>query len=292
MKSSILLFVFAFASVIAYSNPGNRKTGNTPFGVNWDRSYFQDSKPGKGKVVGLDNFYNNEWKKDKAGKVNPFHYVWEDKEASGFSDLKGIIDDLGATTAVLKKAPTVKDLNNFSIYFIVDPDTPKETDKPNYLEDDAIKQIVDWVKKGGILVLFGNDLGNAEFEHWNKLAVNFGIEFQEDSENRVIGTNWDMGKYDNLPDHPVFKNINKIYLKEVSTLKLKSPAVPILTSNNSVIMATAKVGKGFVFAVGDPWIYNEYIGHSRLPEDFQNYEAATNLFEWLLKMAPAVKSVK
>ena len=26
------------------------------------------------------------------------------------------------------------------------------------------------------------------------------------------------------------------------------------------------MGKGYVFAIGDPWIYNEYIDHDRLPE--------------------------
>jgi len=289
MKRSILPVLAFILTGLTYADPGMIITGNNQPGMNTKESYFQDNRTGKGKVVGLDNYYNNEWKKDKSGKMLPFHYVWEDTDASGFSDLKGVIGNLGATTATLKQAPTVKYLNKFSIYFIVDPDTPKETEKPNYIQDDAIREIVNWVKKGGVLVLFGNDMGNAEFEHWNRLASAFGIEFREDSENKVIGKHWDMGKYDNFPDHPLFKDIKKIYLKEVSTLKIKSPAIPVLTCNNSVIMASAKYGKGFVFAVGDPWIYNEYIGHSRLPEDFQNYEAAVNLFYWLLRMAPAVR---
>jgi unsaturated rhamnogalacturonyl hydrolase len=292
MKKTIAfsaLIIFLGMSVMANSGAGynlNHKKTSSKSEVNPNS---QVSDVGKGKVVGLDNFYNNEWKKDKSGKSIPFHYLWEDQAESGFSELKGIINKLGAETATLRKAPTLADLGKFSIYFIVDPDTPLETEKPNYLEADAIKQIVDWVKNGGVLVLFGNDSINAEFEHWNQLAKNFGIQFEKNSVNKVTGTLWDMGKIDIFPNHPIFKNIRNIYLKEISTLKLQDPATPVLTRGNQVIMASAKLGKGFVFALGDPWIYNEYIGHMRLPENFQNFEAATNLFRWLLGMAKQVK---
>ena len=38
-------------------------------------------------------------------------------------------------------------------------------------------------------------------------------------------------------------------------------------------------------AIGDPWIYNEYIGHSRLTPDFDNSKAAANLVRLLLSKA-------
>ncbi|MBW6499854.1 MAG: glycoside hydrolase family 88 protein [Bacteroidales bacterium] len=50
-------------------------------------------------------------------------------------------------------------------------------------------------------------------------------------------------------------------------------------------MAEAKYGNGYVFAVGDPWIYNEYIDHDLLPESFQNRQAAVNLTDLLLRNA-------
>jgi unsaturated rhamnogalacturonyl hydrolase len=37
-----------------------------------------------------------------------------------------------------------------------------------------------------------------------------------------------------------------------------------------------------VFAIGDPWIYNEYMDHDRLPESFENRKAAENLTDLLL----------
>ena len=54
-------------------------------------------------------------------------------------------------------------------------------------------------------------------------------------------------------------------------------------------MATSKYGKGFVFAVGDPWFYNEYIDHRKLPASFDNKLAAENLFRFLLNKAIKIK---
>jgi unsaturated rhamnogalacturonyl hydrolase len=91
-----------------------------------------------------------------------------------------------------------------------------------------------------------------------------------------------MGKFDGLPDHHVFKDVKKIYLKEISTIKLSKNALPVLKQRGKVFMAASQYGKGFVFAVGDPWLYNEYIDNRKLPEDFDNFKAAENLFGWLL----------
>ncbi len=248
------------------------------------------STTAKEKVVALDYFFNHETKKDSEGKEYQFHYIWEDKENSGFSQLGGIIENLGATLFKISQAPTLSELNKASIYIIVDPDTPLETPSPNYISDSSIVEIVKWVKLGGVLMLMANDKGNCEFEHLNRLAEKFGIHFNEVSRNKVTGTNYDMGKFDEFPNHPIFKKITKIYLKEISTLTLNKSAIPILVDNKDVVMASSKFGKGFVFAVGDPWIYNEYIDHRRLPEDFQNYEAAENLFKWLLGKASVLKN--
>ena len=50
-------------------------------------------------------------------------------------------------------------------------------------------------------------------------------------------------------------------------------------------MAVAKMGKGTVFAVGDPWLYNEYLDGRKLPASFENYKAAGDLVKWLLKQS-------
>ena len=245
---------------------------------------------GRNKVVGLDYYFNDEWKVDKAGKKVRFHYTWEDNDInSGYSKLGNLLTHLDAGLTELPGAPTQKSLSKLSIYIIVDPDTKKENPNPHYIDSSSIKAIVNWVKNGGVLALFGNDKGNAEFEHLNNLAGNFGIHFNEVSRNRVIDDKYDMGKFDNFPDQPIFKNVKKIYMKEISTLSLKPPAKPILTDSGDVIMASSDFGKGFVFAVGDPWLYNEYIDNHKLPIGFENYKAGENLFKWLLGKAKAVK---
>jgi unsaturated rhamnogalacturonyl hydrolase len=94
-----------------------------------------------------------------------------------------------------------------------------------------------------------------------------------------------MGACTNLPDHPLFKGVAKIYIKEVADINLSGSAKSVLTENGKVLMAECKFGKGYVFAIGDPWIYNEYIDHDRLPESFQNRKAAENLTDLLLSYA-------
>jgi unsaturated rhamnogalacturonyl hydrolase len=227
--------------------------------------------------VMLDYYYNNEYKNSKR-----FHYVWEDKDNSGFSELGNIIKNYGAGIDSIVIAPSLNILKKCDIYIIVDPDTPEETAKPNYINSESVKEITAWVKKGGVLVLLANDSANCEFTNLNKLAEEFGIHFNGDSENRVIGKNFDLGTFDNLPDHPIFKGVEKIYLKEISTIKLSKNAIPVLKQKGKVIMASSQYGKGFVFAVGDPWLYNEYIDNRKLPQGFDNFKAAENLIEWLL----------
>jgi len=243
----------------------------------------------KGKVVALDYYFNHEIKKSAEGKEYQFHYIWEDQENSGFSVLGGLIESLGATISKIPQAPTFSELRNVGIYIIVDPDTPQETASPNNISDSSIAEIVRWVKAGGVLVLMANDFGNCEFEHLNRLADSFGIHFNEDSRNKLSGAEFDGGKFDHLPDHPIFKNVKEIFIKEISTLKLSLSAEPILVDGKDIIMAGTEYGRGFVSAVGDPWLYNEYIDHRRLPDEFQNYEAGKNLFKWLLDKSSTAK---
>ena len=231
------------------------------------------------KTVGLDNWFNHETN-PKTGKVN--HYTWDDTENGGFSQLGELIKSKGAQLKTLNK-PDKKGLTGVDVYIIVDPDTTSENPKPNYIESNDIQVISNWVKKGGVLLILANDKPNCEFTHLNNLAKVFGMHFNPVTLNKVTGTNWDMGAENDFPAHPVFKGVKKIYLKEVSSIKTWNQAKPVLTDNGEAYMAETKYGKGFVFAVGDPWIYNEYIDHKYLPADFDNLKAANNLIEYLLQ---------
>ena len=44
-------------------------------------------------------------------------------------------------------------------------------------------------------MLFGNDSGNVELTRFNQLAKKFGVRFNGDSRNRVIGSQYEMGAF-------------------------------------------------------------------------------------------------
>ena len=73
----------------------------------------------------------------------------------------------------------------------------------------------------------------------------------------------------------------------MSTLKVSSPAKTVFKAKNGdTIMAVSHLGKGTVFAVGDPWLYNEYLdGRKDMPADYQNFKAASDLSQWLLEQS-------
>jgi len=239
----------------------------------------------RSKTVTLDYFFNNEVKKDVSGRITPWHYKWNEMPNSGFFFWGNIFRNLGARTQSLTTGPTLDSLRNSDIYIIVDPDTKSETETPNFIESQHVKAITQWVKGGGVLVLMGNDAGNAEFEHFNQLAKQFGITFNQDSKNRVEGTNFAMGSVIVNEGNAVFKSPRQLYLKEISTLTLAPPARPLMQHKGDVIMATARFGRGTVFAVGDPWLYNEYVDGRKLPAEFENYQAAQDLSRWLLQQS-------
>jgi len=237
----------------------------------------------KTPTVLLDYYFNNEWHRTAAGDSVRFHYTWEDKANSGFSKLGDIFKSQGFSLASLPVAPGADDLTKASVYIIVDPDTETENPHPHYVSSSDVKVIRDWVKKGGVLVLMANDKGNAEFSHFNQLAEVFGIHFNEDCVNHVIGEDRVPGTIHISAGDAIFSSPLQLYMKDVASLRLVAPARPAIINNGSTIAATAHVGKGIVFAVGDPWIYNEYIDNHILPAPFQNMEGATAWVSWLKK---------
>lgn len=233
-------------------------------------------------VVGLDNWFNHE---TNANTEKPYHYLWADTDMSGYSQWGDIFISKGALLKTLGK-PTQAALKGISIYIIVDPDTTTESTSPNYILSDDVKAIKKWVKKGGVLAILANDAPNCEFTHLNNLAAKFGMHFNHVTLHPVPGTEWEKGASKDLPDHPLFKGVGKIYIKEISDIGLSGRSAAILRENGKVLIAENRYGKGYVFAIGDPWIYNEYIDHSRLPESFDNMKAAKNLTDLLLRSIP------
>jgi len=241
-------------------------------------------KPGKGKNVVLDSYFNNEWRNDGFGKNTRWHYTWDGMDNGGFSLFGNIWQSYGANICSLDTAPTAENLKKASVYIIVDPDGYKDTKKPNYMDEKSVTEIANWVKTGGVLLLMTNDSSNCDLGHFNTLSDKFGIHFTDLARNFVKGNEFETGAVYNTPN-AVFKNTEKMYLKEISTIEVKAPAVSLVEKDGEVIFAMAKYGKGTVVALGDPWIYNEYLDGRKLPAEFENFTAANELVQWLLNQA-------
>jgi hypothetical protein len=232
-------------------------------------------------VIGLDNWFNRE---THAKTGLPFHYLWGDSADSGFSRWGEIFVQRGAVISTLDR-PLYSTLKDVNIYIIVDPDSIAEAPSPNFIMPEDVLVIARWVREGGVLVLMANDGKHCGLAHLNQLSSRFGMVFNNVMLRPVLNNQYEMGAITQFPDHPLFKNLGKIYLKEVASVTLSGNATPVLTDQGQVIMAECNFGKGYVFAVGDPWLYNEYLDHERLPGDFENRKAAENLAGYLLVKA-------
>ncbi|MBD1393223.1 DUF4350 domain-containing protein [Mucilaginibacter glaciei] len=241
------------------------------------------------QTVTLDYYFNHEVH-NAGGETKRFHYRWDEKTNPGFSIWGDIFTKQGARLDTLDKASTAQNLARSDIYIIVDPDSKKESPAPNYIQNNDVKQIAAWVKKGGVLVLMANDSANVELLHFNKLAAKFGFHFGDDMQNHVIDDkHFDDGAIATW-DNPIFKTARKLFLKDVCGISYSGKNVkPVLKSKNGVAIAViTRYGRGTVFAVGDPWLYNEYV-NGRLPAGFDNDKAAAELTKWLIGQIPAKK---
>jgi hypothetical protein len=211
----------------------------------------------RAQKVTLDYYFNHESHKTPNG-LQRFHYLWDEHANTGFYIWGESFKQQGLTLDTLAAAPAAGNLKGTAIYIIVDPDNAKESVHPNYiLEKDAIN-IAKWVKSGGVLVMMANDSANVELHHFNTLAGKFGLHFNDDLQNHVI----DDAHFEDgtavITDTSIFKTAKKIFLKDVCSITSASPSKAVLKSaNGTVIACTLKYGKGTVFAVGDPWLYNE-----------------------------------
>jgi unsaturated rhamnogalacturonyl hydrolase len=99
----------------------------------------------------------------------------------------------------------------------------------------------------------------------------------------VKGTAFEMGAAYPKKLNGVLKEDHKIYVKEVSALNVTAPATSIAFAANKTVAAISPFGKGQVIAVGDPWLYNEYVDGRKLPFSFQNFEAMQQVVQWSLR---------
>jgi unsaturated rhamnogalacturonyl hydrolase len=241
---------------------------------------------GQGKTALVDAWFNSQTRKNAAGQTELFHYKWDDDANSGFSFFGRAFERYGVTLATEKTAPTAADLKKAQIYVLPSPDIPVRNPAPNYMDKASGDAIQAWVKAGGVLILMENDVTNSEFDHFNTMSERFGIHFNPVTRNKVDGDKWEMGTVMIPAGTGVFEHPHKAYLKEICTIKVSGPAKAVVTDQGDVLMAVAKYGKGTVFAVVDPWIYNEYVDRrNKLPVEYDGFWAAIDLAGWAVRQA-------
>jgi len=242
---------------------------------------------GQGKTVLLDAWFNSQTRKNAAGQTELFHYKWDDDANSGFAFFGRAFQRYGVTLATEKTVPAAADLKKAQIYVIASPDIPVRNPAPNYMDKASGDAIQAWVKAGGVLILMENDVTNSEFDHFNTLSERFGIHFNPVIRNKVDGDKWEMGTVMIPEGTGVFEHPHKAYLKEICTIRVSGPAKAVVTDQGDVLMAVSKYGKGMVFAVVDPWVYNEYVDRrNRLPVEYDGFAAAIDLAGWAVRQVP------
>lgn len=236
------------------------------------------------QTVTIDNYYNQETKKDKSGNLISFHYQWNEVEPSGFSIFGEAFKRNGAKELkTLSTVPNASKLQGTDIFIIVDPDNLKDSPKPNYITETEAVEIAKWVKEGGVLLIMANDEVNADLEHLNILASKFGFKFNKDLILHVTDDQHFADGEINTENISVFKTAKHIFIKDASSIIINHSAKAILkTADGKNVMVSAKYGKGMVLAIGDPWLYNEYT-NGRLPAKYENDKAANDIAAWLIK---------
>lgn len=241
---------------------------------------------GQGKTVLVDAWFNSQTRKNAAGQTELFHYKWDDDANPGFAFFGRAFQRYGVKLATLNTAPTAANLKKAQIYVMASPDIPVKNPNLHFMDKASGDAIEAWVKAGGVLIVMQNDKTNSEFDHFNTMTERFGLHFNAVLRNTVDNNNWPQGTVMVPKGTGVFEFPHQAYLKEISTITVSGPAKSILTDKGDVLMAVAKVGKGTVFAVVDPWIYNEYVDRrNKLPLEFDGYDAAIDLAGWAVRQA-------
>lgn len=237
----------------------------------------------RGKLVLVDAWFNSQTRPSPSGGTELFHYKFDDDQNSGFSFFGRAFQRYGAQLGELPAAPTATSLAPAKVYIIASPDIPSKNPHPHYMDPASVTTIEHWVRNGGVLLLMENDKNSSEFTHFNTLSERFGIHFNAVLRNEVEGHHFEQGRLD-LPAGTggIFPQPLQVYMKEICTITTSGPAKSVFTDKGDTLMAIAHLGKGTVYAVVDPWLYNEYTDGRKLPADYKNFTAAIQLAGWSL----------
>jgi len=237
----------------------------------------------RGQTVMIDAWFNSQQRVNAAGEKEYFHYKWSDYTNDGFTLYGHIWQSHGASLDTLYTAPTVEKLKAAQYYVIASPDIPVKNPNPHYAQPEDADQVAKWVEQGGVLILMENDPGNADIDHLDLIADRFGIHFNNALSHHVVGEDLASGMISVGSGNSIFHEAHNLYMKDTSTISVKNGATPVLIDKGDILMATARYGKGRVFAVVDPWVYNEYTDGRKKAPITDNFIGGKELVRWLIQ---------
>jgi unsaturated rhamnogalacturonyl hydrolase len=271
---------------------GEKTITNDPKGVgafllaSTEMENAQHAKLSRGDRVLMDAWFNSQTRADAFGQRVSFHYKWYDESNDGYSLLGHVFRNFGAATDTLYAEPTVAALSQAKVYIIASPDTLAKNPSPHYVQPEDGAQIAEWVKAGGVLVMLANDPANTDLDHFNLIADQFGIHFNSVLRKHVVGDAHESGKLTVPGNGLIFHDPHVLFMKDVCNISVKSPASIAFQDDAGILMATAKYGKGTVYATVDPWLYNEYTDGRKLGPEYDNFAGAKELVRWILTQIP------
>jgi len=249
-------------------------------------SYAPQSTLARRKLVFVDGWFNSQQRTDAFGHQVGFHYKWGTWDQPGYSLFGHLFREFGAQTSELDAEPTLANLKGAGVYIVASPDNLDKNPHAHFATREDAAQIASWVRSGGVLLLMENDTSFADLDHFNLVSEKFGIHFNSVLRKHVVGDNWDQGKIVVRPAGPIFHQPHTLFVKDVCTISVSKLARSVLDQGSDTFMATAKYGKGTVFAMVDPWLYNEYTDGRKLPANYDNYAAGKEFVRWVLEQIP------
>jgi len=275
------------AYLLAASEMEQMPSGSTPSGRSGllpsSKNFsHRDPAPLPRVKVLVDAWFNSQTRQNASGETELFHYKWSDDADSGYSLFGRAFQRHGATLLTLPEAPTPENLARVQVYVIASPDNAATNRTPHFMDKASGDAIERWVRSGGVLLLFSNDPDHTEFEHFNGLAERFGIHFNAVLSHHVVEPDHKPGEVIIPSGTGVFASGFTAYMKDTSTIRVSTPARALVTDHGDVMIAVAHLGKGTVFAVSDPWIYNEYADGRKMRE-YHGLEAAQDIAAWAIR---------
>ena len=127
-----------------------------------------------------------------------------------------------------------------------------------------------------------NDGPNAEFKHFDALGDRFGIHFNPVLRNHVVGEDKAPGLL-TIPAGTggIFAAEHHTYMKDTCTITVSGTAKAVLADKGDTMMAVSRYGKGVVYAVVDPWLYNEYVDGRNIGPEIDTFASGLELVKWI-----------